>query len=178
MVWPEPSNTNTSKNHQQKLRTMNLTIEQYKLIAAIASILALIGGAVIGYRLWLDRREWCAPKVSDTAVNVAVLIFRDFLKLNQGARQEARAKNADQYGTGAQFAELITGLPVESAAASNSHRSGVKWDIEFNPSGHSFITIHVNDDKGDDNLAQDTASFLMWKLHVAGILHNVHVSVA
>jgi len=87
--------------------------------------IAIIGWSLYFYMLWINHRAPRAPKVSDDAVKVSVLIFRDFTRLFQGACQQAKEEMSEQYDIG----------------------SGLSWEMEYNPFSRSFIILHGENEK-------------------------------
>lgn len=145
-------------------------------ITVAIAIFAAIGWAMY-FRLFLrERKLKKAPRVSDMAVKVSLLIFRDFTRLMQEARKHAEQVYAERYGEAASvmLETQLTVLKVESCAASNKHpESSVAWSMEYNPDGCSYITIFGSD---DENLKFEIYSFLghmlrndLWRLdfHIA-----------
>jgi len=123
----------------------------------VITTIAIIGWSLYFYMLWLDRRAPRAPKVSGDAVKVSLLIFRDLTRLCQGACQQAKEKMAEQWGGGRGFTTEIMGLPVEQVADRNKHDgSGISWEMEYNPSSRSFITLHGK----NENLKWEIFSYL------------------
>jgi hypothetical protein len=126
-------------------------------IIIVFTTIATIGWSLYFYMLWLNHRAPRAPKVSDDAVKVSILIFRDFTRLCQGACQQAKEKMSEQFGVGGGLLTEIMDLPMESVADHNRHNgSGISWGMEYNPSGRSYITLHGE----NENLKWEIFSYL------------------
>jgi hypothetical protein len=109
----------------------------------IITIVAIIGWSMYFYMLWLSLRTPRPPKVSNDAIKISILIFRDFTRLTQGAYIQAKEKGVELYGEGWKLLTEIFSTPVEPVGDRNKHvGSGLSWEMEFTPGGISFITLH------------------------------------